>query len=59
VVGIENNRDVAAKLDADEKDDVQIMDAIGRIQCVTIVSPVLAWPSENSIIGRIWPCLSR
>jgi len=38
-VGIGNNRDVAAKLDADEKDAVDIADAIGRVQR-TILSTV-------------------
>jgi hypothetical protein len=37
-VGIGNNRDVAAKLDADEKDAVDIADAIGRVQRTTIVN---------------------
>lgn len=38
VLGIENPRNVSARLDADEKDGVQIMDAIGRSQQTTIIS---------------------
>jgi hypothetical protein len=37
-LGIGNNRDVAAKLDDDEKDAVDIADAIGRMQRTTIVN---------------------
>jgi hypothetical protein len=37
-IGAENNRDVAAKLDADEKDYVDIADAMGRMRQTSIVS---------------------
>jgi hypothetical protein len=37
-VGIENNREVASKLKVDEKDGVDIADAIGRKQRTTIVN---------------------
>jgi prophage antirepressor-like protein len=37
-VGVENPRNVSARLADDQKDAVQIMDAIGRKQDTTIVN---------------------
>ena len=38
ILEIGNSRDTVSALDADEKDDVGITDAIGRLQTTTIIS---------------------
>jgi prophage antirepressor-like protein len=48
VLEIENPRNVSSRLDDDERDAVQIVDAMGRPQLTTVVSE----PGLYKLIGR-------